>query len=77
MQDEKQPKVLSVIITLSVIIGALASAVAILYYFREKIGLERLLEKVRRDNSKKVEGCCCICDESEETCLEDEVPAEA
>ncbi len=76
MQDEKQSKILSVIITLSVIIGALASAVAILYYFREKLGLDKWLEKVRRV-SKKPESCCYICDEDGEVYSEDDIPTDA
>ena len=77
MYEEKpQSGVLSVIVTLSVIIGALASAVAILYYFREKLGLEKLVEKYRRDE-KPWDNCCCISDDCDEAYSQDDVPTEA
>lgn len=77
MYDEKpQSGVLSVIVTLSVIIGALASIVAIMYVFREKLGIDRLIEKYRRDE-QKWENCCCITDDSDEAFSEDDVTAES
>ncbi len=76
MQEEKQSGLLSVIVALSVIIGALASAVAILYYFREKIGLERLVEKYRSDGTPW-DNCCCISDDCDEAYSEDSVATEA
>lgn len=74
MQDEKHSKTLSVIVTLSVIIGALVSAAAVLYYFREKLGLDKLWDKIRRV-SKKTEDCCYICDEDDETYSNDVIQA--
>ena len=77
MYDEKpQSGVLSVIVTLSVIIGALASVVAIMYVFREKIGIDKLIEKYRRDE-KPWDNCCCISDDSDEAFSQDDTPAEA
>lgn len=77
MYDEKpQSGVLSVIVTLSVIIGALASLVAVMYVFREKLGIDKLIEKYRRDE-QKWENCCCYTDDSDETSSEIDVTAEA
>ena len=75
MQEERHSKVLSVIVTLSVFIGALVSAAALLYYFREKLGLDKWIDKIRR-GGKKVEDCCYICDEDDEV-YSDEIPADA
>jgi len=76
MYEEKQRSgILSVIVTLSIIIGALASIVAILYVFREKLGLTKWLgKKHRKDDSW--EDCCLISDDCDEAYLQDDVLAE-
>ena len=76
MQIDQQRKALSVLLILSAVIGALVSAAAILYHFRDRLGISRLWLKKSRD-SAQWKDCCCFTDEQcEEEEPAEEVPAE-